>query len=67
VTERELRLRQRIDDLLDQREDDALVIARLRARLRGEFGRCRWCGRWGWGRACALHQDLERMERQLYG
>jgi len=67
VTNRELRLRRRIDYLSDRLEESELTIRELRKKLKGSFGHCRWCGGWAWGPACSLHVDLERMERQLYG
>ena len=76
MTERELRLRRRIDELNSARR--RLLVANMRLRNRLEhapkraapwvekpFQHCRWCGGWAWGPACTLHTDLEKMENEL--
>jgi hypothetical protein len=65
VTEREWRLRRRIDFLTDQLAEERCMNEKLRKKGRLPFRHCRWCGGWAWGPACMLHKDLERMENEL--
>jgi hypothetical protein len=65
MTEREWRLRRRIDALTDLLDTERAANARMRKRAKQPFRHCRWCGGWAWGPACTLHKDLEKMENQL--
>lgn len=67
MTERELRLRTRIDTLVDRDQEKAQIIARLerevrKLRRRGGM-RCVYCGvPTRCSRACPSHRDLLTLE-----
>lgn len=72
MTGRELRLRRRIDELVDraERAEDAVALLRASlaeppARERPRFRTCRWCGAPCYGRVCQLHRDVEQIEAAL--
>lgn len=71
ITDRERRLRVRIDVLTRQRDGFAEKIARRETRrlnlLREPRGRprhCPYCGRGCYGATCPAHDDLPALERQ---
>jgi hypothetical protein len=66
MTPIELRLRQRIDELRDERDQARELYDTLRETVtersrteRPRFGRCGWCGVPTYGRACDTHRDVE--------
>ena len=75
MTPRELRLRERIDQLADERDaaqaerDAAEARARDLARRlvaqrnRNPYRRCCYCGTPCYGQACHLHRDLLHLEQ----
>ena len=74
MTDREYRLRQRIDSLTDERDEALETERELRATIRrmtGERRRkptyrmCPYCGRPCHGAACSLHRDLAMYEKGL--
>jgi hypothetical protein len=54
----EQRLRARIDQVTEQRDLLAEMVAR---RDRNVFRRCPWCARPCYGRTCSLCRDLEEL------
>ena len=63
MTDRELRLRQKIDDLRDER--DTLKAMLGRAKPKQVFGTCPWCGIPSYGVVCKSHRDVEHIYRGL--
>jgi hypothetical protein len=63
VTEREYRLRRRIDTLREERD---LLRDLTGTRLRGElFRRCIYCGSYTWGKTCPKHRDLLALDPEI--
>lgn len=66
MTARELRLRERIDLLTDERDEVIGQNERLRRRLAGKRMRqCAYCGAATPNRACASHSDLLRLDPNM--
>lgn len=63
MTDRELRLRTKIDALSDEKEALAKRVAELERRARQRPNRCQYCGEPTRGsRACPSHRDLLTLE-----
>ena len=72
MTEREHRLRMRIDTLLAERDQALDLVTVLKEsvserprRDRPRFRSCPYCGRPCYGRACHHHRDLVLIEETL--
>lgn len=67
---RERRLRERIDELVDERDaarSRATKLAGQVAKQRKPYVRCVYCGERCRGRACADHRDLPRLDPHYEG
>lgn len=66
MTSRELRLRARIDQLRDERDQARkLAMTLVSQRGRRHFGFCGYCGTPTMGKACDAHRDLLDLENEL--
>jgi hypothetical protein len=74
-SERELRLRERIDTLRDQRDEAEDERRRLRktvatligSRPKKQFRECVYCGAFTYGKACPAHRDLIQRDPLMGG
>lgn len=66
MTDREYRLRERIDALRDERDALLQRVEQLEARLRRKPKRCAYCGAPTGGRiTCRAHRDLLRLDEVM--